>query len=106
MLTSRQLIIIYSVMAILLLLCLLNMPYGYYQLIRFIALIIFGILAYHFRLKKDDLRFFIYLALAILFQPLIKITLGRDLWNIIDIIVALWLIVQSIVLESHYLKKG
>lgn len=34
------------VLAILLFLCLLDMPYGFYQFVRFVALIGFGILAY------------------------------------------------------------
>jgi len=33
-------------LAILLFLCLLDMPYGYYQFVRFVALIGFGILTY------------------------------------------------------------
>jgi uncharacterized membrane protein len=34
------------ILIVFLLLCLLDMPYGYYQLVRFVALIGFGILAY------------------------------------------------------------
>ena len=35
---------------------------------------------------------FIYIALAILFQPFIKIALGRSLWNIVDMAVGIWLL--------------
>jgi len=36
---------------------------------------------------------FIYIALTILFQPFIKIALGRALWNIVDIFVGIGLLV-------------
>ena len=36
------------VLAVLLLLCLLSMPYGYYVLVRFVSMIIFGIMAWGF----------------------------------------------------------
>ena len=35
---------------------------------------------------------FIYAALAILFQPLFKIYLGRELWNIVDVTVGILLL--------------
>jgi len=35
-------------------------------------------------------------ALALLFQPFFKIALGRVMWNIVDVIVAIGLIVQYI----------
>jgi len=34
-------------------------------------------------------------ALAILFQPVVKISLGRFLWNVVDVIVGVWLIVDK-----------
>lgn len=36
----------------------------------------------------------IYGALAILFQPFFKIALGRELWNIVDVIVEIGLILS------------
>jgi len=83
-------------MAVLLLLCLLDMPYGFFQLVRFLALVSFSLLAYNAHLKGNNFHFIIYLALAVLFQPLLKISFGRDFWNIIDIVVAIWLIVQAV----------
>ncbi|MGN8058722.1 DUF6804 family protein [Pedobacter sp. 22163] len=35
-----------------------------------------------------------YITLAILFQPIFKIALGRFLWNVVDVIVALGLIIS------------
>ena len=81
-------------LAILLLTCLLKMPYGYFQLVRFIALIAFGILAYKAHHENRQTEMWIYGALALLFQPLLKISLGRELWNIVDVVVALGLIIS------------
>lgn len=81
-------------LAVLMFGCLLNMPYGYYQLVRFIALIGFGVLAYQANQQRRQTEMFIYGALALLFQPFFKIALGRELWNIVDVIVGVGLLVS------------
>lgn len=81
-------------LAILLLLCLLDMPYGYYMFVRFSALVGFTILAYKTSDKQDKTEMIIYGALALLFQPFFKIALGRVMWNIVDVIVGIGLIVS------------
>ena len=82
------------VLAILVFLCLLDMPYGFYQFVRFAALIGFGVLAYNANEQDKDTEMIIYGGLALLFQPFFKITLGREIWNIVDIIVGIGLIVS------------
>ncbi|MCZ4319203.1 hypothetical protein O4H26_09385 [Aequorivita viscosa] len=81
------------VLAVLFLLCLLDMPYGFYQLVRFLAFIGFGYLAYRAKHENNNTAVIIYSALALLFQPFFKIALGRDLWNIVDVVVAIGLII-------------
>ena len=73
-------------LAILFLLCLTEMPYGFFQLVRFLALIGFGVLALEANRNGKQEEVIIYVALAILFQPLLKISLGRTLWNVVDFI--------------------
>lgn len=80
------------VLAILLFMCLATLPYSYYQFVRFAAFIGFAFLAYDSYERSDKLFAFVYSALAILFQPFAKIALGRQLWNIIDVIVGIVLI--------------
>lgn len=82
------------ILAILLFGCLLDMPYGYYQLVRFLALIGFGILAYQAVQENNKMVIIIYGALALLFQPFIKIALGREIWSIVDVVVGLGLIIS------------
>jgi uncharacterized membrane protein YhdT len=69
------------------------MPYGFYQLVRFTALVGFVILAYQASERQDRTEMIIYICLAILFQPLMKITLGRQIWNIVDIVVGIGLVI-------------
>ena len=86
--------IIKIVLAVLFFICLLDMPYGYYQLVRFIAVIGFGILAYQANQQQNQTLLVIYCALALLFQPFFKIALGRELWNIVDVIVGMGLLIS------------
>ena len=79
------------ILAIMLLICLIGMPYGYYQLTRWAATFTFLYLAYSVFENSDKKEFFIFIALAFLFQPFFKIALGRTLWNIVDIIIAIYL---------------
>lgn len=81
-------------LAVLLLLCLLKMPYGYFQLVRFLSFVGFGYLAYEASKEKEEQLIFVYIALAILFQPFIKIALGRTVWNMVDVVVAVFLVLS------------
>jgi Family of unknown function (DUF6804) len=90
---NKYINIIKIILSVLLFLCLLKMPYGYYQLVRFIAAVVFVFLSYQSYQKKDNGYSYIFAVLAILFQPFIKISLGRGIWNTIDVIVGIGLFV-------------
>ena len=79
-------------LSVALLACLLDMPYGFYQFIRFLAMMVFAFLAYTSAEKGEHPFAFVYIGLAILFQPVFKISLGRELWNILDVVVAIGLV--------------
>ena len=83
--------IVKTILAILLLICLLDMPYGYYQLVRFVAMAGFAYLAFMAKESGRQNEMFIYIALAVLFQPIFKIALGREVWNVVDVVVAVGL---------------
>ena len=70
-------------LALTLLICLLPLPYGYYTLVRFAAMIVFGCMAFNFY-REGKLP---------LFQPIFKVALGRAMWNAVDVLVAVALIV-------------
>lgn len=81
-------------LAILMLICLFELPYGYYQLFRFLFVVAFAILAYYEYERKNIPLVIVYLGLAVLFQPLATIPLGRQLWMIVDVVVAVGLVVS------------
>ena len=83
---------VYLILAALLLLCLAPMPYGYYQLVRFVAMVVFGVMAYLYFENEKQWLGVTFAALALLFQPFFKVALGRTMWNIVDVVVGIVLI--------------
>ena len=80
-------------LAAVLLLCLAPMPYGYFTLVRVLATVVFGLYAYRCYMAKKEGMTWAFVTLALLFQPFAKVGLGRTIWNIIDVIVAIGLII-------------
>ena len=95
--------IIFVALAFLLLLCLAKMPYGFYQIVRFVAFAGFAYSAYlQYKAKSTD-RMILFIVLALLFQPFLPLSLGRIIWNIVDVIVAGYLI--YLLAQMHLKKK-
>ena len=84
---------IYLLLSAMLLLCLAPMPYGYFMLARFVMTVACGWLAYQYYQGQKTVGSWVFGILALLFQPMYKIALGRTVWNIVDVIVAIFLIV-------------
>ncbi len=76
------------------------MPYGFYQLLSLLALAGFAVLAFMANKEGRQSEMIVYIVLAVLFQPLLKISLGRELWNVVDLIVGVGLLV-SVVVEKR-----
>jgi hypothetical protein len=83
-------------LAVLLFICLFDMPYGYYQFVRVAATLVFVLFAIQSYNLKSNAMIIIYVILAILFQPFEKIALGREVWNILDVIVGVWLLLTAL----------
>lgn len=98
--------IIKIILAILLGLCLVDMPYGFYQLVRFASMISFAYLFYVNYNNGKKAGAIIYIILAILFQPLIKISLGREIWNIVDVLVAIFLVFSIFIAPKSPANKN
>lgn len=92
----KIIVLIKVALALLFFLCLLDMPYGYFQLVRFLALAGFGFLAYKANQEDKSEQVFMYIALALLFQPFYKIALGREIWNIVDVVVGIALLISIV----------
>jgi hypothetical protein len=66
-------------------LCLLEMPYGYYQFVRFVSI---GFAYWLIQLMKKSQKENCFSILPWPFIPtLFKIAFGRTIWNIIDLVV-------------------
>jgi len=68
------------------------MPYGYYGIVRVVAMLSFAYLAFKKYQSEQQGLMIVFVGLAILFQPIVKIPLGRTLWNIVDVVVAIGLV--------------
>ena len=86
--------VIKIILAVLLCSCLADMPYGFYQFVRFAGLIGFAILAYQANEQGRQTEMIIYAGLALLFQPFFKIELGRQIWNVVDVVVGNGLLIS------------
>ena len=87
---------LYLILATMMLICLAPMPYGYFQLVRFVSTLAFGVMAFRYYQERKEWLAYTCGTLALLFQPFYKIALGRTVWNIVDVIVATGLIVLFI----------
>ena len=85
------------ILALMLFACLLDMPYGYYQLVRFTAMGVFGYLAFISFERQERAVGYVYVLLALLFQPFFKVALGRELWNVVDVVVGVGLVATMLV---------
>lgn len=81
------------ILAVFLLLCLAPMPYGYFQLVRLFSTIAFGLMTFQYYKEGKEKLAYTFGTLVLVFQPLYKISLGRTVWNVIDVIVAIGLII-------------
>jgi hypothetical protein len=92
-------IFIKIILAILFLGCLFHFPYSYFQLVRFLGMVGFAVLAFE-QYKKNQVYFVLWLSSAILINPIFKIALGRTIWNIVDVIWAILLIASIFMHEK------
>ena len=62
-------------------------------LVRFVSMVALGMMAYQYIQQNRKGWAITFGAIALLFQPFIKVALGRVVWNIVDVLVAVLLIV-------------
>ena len=86
--------IIAGISAFMLFLAIAKLPYGYYTLLRWIVTInaLFSVwVAYN---SEDTFWVFLMGGIAILFNPIIPVYLTKEIWVIIDVIVAILFLVS------------
>ena len=71
----------------------LNLPYGYYTLLRIVACAVFiwaALISYE--KNKESVLPWVFVILAILFNPIIKIHLPKEVWAVVDFCAGLFII--------------
>jgi len=81
-------------LAVLILLFFAGFSANYVELIRYLVMVGFAYMGFS-SLKQSNTESFIYFALALLYQPIFKITLGQDIWNVINVVVVAGLVYSS-----------
>lgn len=71
------------------------LPYGYYTFLRPVAFTVFAAAAFVAHQRKVRLFPFVYVALALLFNPFIKVHLPKEAWAVVDVVSALFLLGTS-----------
>jgi hypothetical protein len=71
------------------------MPFGYFQMVRFLAMVVFVFLSV--QENNPNWKWF-WIGSAILINPFFKIYLGRLIWNVVDVI---WVIILIISILNH-----
>lgn len=87
-------VIVKGIIAALLLLCLIDADYGFYQAMRTLVSFGFAYLTYYYYKSGDKTNAIVFLCLLIVFQPLMKIGLERSIWIVADVLVASFLVYQ------------
>lgn len=83
------------------LLCLLDMPYWYYQMVRLLGTIGLAYLSWDdFKRGQKPYALFYGIA-AVLLNPVIKIAFGRTIWNFIDVVLAVFLLVDVFIVRKR-----
>jgi len=98
-------IIVKSGLIVLFGMCLLKMPYSYFQLVRFAGLAGFAWLAYKDSFKTDKSLMILWAVSALLINPIFKVPLGRHVWNIVDVVWVAILLVTVLFEENANRRK-
>ena len=71
------------------------LPYGYYTFLRIVACGVFAYAAFVSHSRKSAALPYVFGALAILFNPIIKISMPKEIWAIVDVCSALFLLASA-----------
>lgn len=90
---------------VILLLCLVDMPYWYYQLVRIFGTMGFAYLAYVDYKAGVKYTPYVFGVAAILLNPIAKISFGREMWSVIDVVIAV-IVFLTILLQDKLKMRG
>ena len=89
------------IVAVMLFLAILRMPYGFYQILRLLAVIGFLVIAYK-EFEKSGWNTWCTLGIigVLVFNPLFPIRLSKELWQVIDPLMGIIIGVYAYQLKS------
>lgn len=102
-------IVLKIVSVVLLLLASQKLKYVQYEIIRFSLFVIFILLGYLYYKKKSEIISILFILIAFLFQPFVKISLGKTIWQIVDYVLAigvLFLIVFELISKFYKINQN
>lgn len=73
-------------LAIAFFIALFNLPYGYYELLRTVGMVLFIAYGVHNYKNKKEAWSYFWFGSALLINPIFKIALGAVIWKVIDVI--------------------
>lgn len=79
----------------------LPLPYGYYQLLRFVAFFAFAMAAYFSHLSGKKILSIVLGFAALVFNPFIKIIFSKDVWMVVDVLSGIGLAVWA----TYFFRK-
>ena len=82
----------------------LPLPYGYYMLLRFIACGAFIWATYISFERKNSILPWIFIILAIIFNPIIKIHFSKNIWAVIDFCSGLFFLIIKNQIQENSIK--
>ena len=78
------------------------LPYGYYTLVRLVATVIFAWAAMVSYENKNSVLPYAFGLLVILFNPIIKVSFDKEIWAILDVAAAIFLLTT----KRHIVQKN
>lgn len=86
------------VITVLMLIALADNPHGYYQFLRVATVVLAGFIAYAiYQHDEESKLIWLFVAVAVLFNPFVPIYLDKGTWAVIDLAVAISTPIVSIV---------
>ena len=71
------------------------LPYGYYTLLRLVACGVFAFCAFVTAERKHKVLPWVFGLAALLFNPVVKVHLSKELWALVDIAAAILLLANA-----------
>ena len=75
-----------KIVAVLLLIALLPLPYFYYQLLRIVVIVVAAIYAYKFYKDNQMAKVITFGIIALIWNPIFPIYMDKSVWMILDIV--------------------